>query len=269
MTIKEVKEINKVIFNKYGLDYSNHSQTAYKNRLVELINSCNLKSSVELINIIEKGKLNLDKLLLGLSIPFTEMFRDPSMWRELRDKILPEIQGKIRIYLPSCTTGEELVSLMIILKEEGFLSRSKITVSACSKSIIEVIKVSEYTEKQMELNNANYKRYKESNNIFDYSEKSNGKYCFSELLKNVNFIESRILENTKLPTGQDIVIYRNKLIYFNMKMQNDVLNKLNNTVRAGGYFIVGTMENIFASNEVKCEFELVSKNDKLYKKRTN
>lgn len=267
LTLKEIKEINIVILKKYGIDYSNHSIISYKNRLIELMNINNYKNYNDVVNNIENNKLSFDKFISQLAIPFSEMFRDPAMWRELRDNIFPKINGKIRVFIPSCTSGEELISFLILLKEEGILDNAKITVCACSKSIIEAIKEASFTEKQMELNRANYKRYKGKSDLNEYSTISNAKYYFDELIKNINFIDSRILSNSQLPTGQDIVLYRNKLVYFNLKMQNDILNKIKDSVRPGGFFIVGIMENIFATEGMNNIFKLVSETEKIYKKK--
>jgi len=267
LTLKEIKEINSAVLTKFGIDYSNHSIISYKNRLIDLIKTNNIKSYKELISKIENNKISLDTFTSQLAIPFTEMFRDPAMWRELRDNILPKINGKIRIFLPSCTSGEELISLLILLKEEGILENSKITVSTCSKLSVETIKKAVFTEKQMDINRANYKRYKGKSELNTYATISNAKYYFDELIKNINFIDSRILSGSQLPTGQDIVLYRNKLIYFNLKMQNEILNKLIDSVRVGGYFTVGIMENIFVTEGVDKMFEIVSKTEKIYKKK--
>jgi chemotaxis protein methyltransferase CheR len=157
--------------------------------------------------------------------------------------------------------------MLILLKEEGVLENAKITVSTCSKLIVNTIKNAVFTEKQIELNKANYKRYKGKRSLSDYATNSNAKYYFDELIKNINFIDSRILSGSQLPTGQDIVLYRNKLIYFNLKMQTEVLNIIKESVISGGYFIVGIMENIFASEGMDKVFEEVSKTEKIYKKK--
>jgi len=267
LTLKEIKDINNTIFNKFGIDYSNYSIVSYKNRLIKLIKHNNLNTSKELIDRIENDKLSLDKFTSQLAVPFTEMFRDPAMWRELRDRILPKINGKIRIFIPSCTSGEELISLLILLKEENILENAKITVSTCSKSIIDTVKRAVFTEKQMDLNKANYKRFKGKLDLNNYATVNNTKYYFDELIKNISFIDSRILTNSKLPTGQDIVLYRNKLIYYNVKMQSEILDVIKNSVRTSGYLIVGIMENIFISEGMDKVFKSVSKTEKIYKKK--
>ena len=267
LTLKEIKEINSAILTKFGIDYSNYSIISYKNRLIELIKANNIKNHKDLIDKIEHIKISLDTFTSQLAIPFSEMFRDPAMWRELRDHILPKINGKIRIFIPSCTSGEELISLLILLKEEAILENAKITVSTCSNLIVDIIRKAVYIEKQMDLNKANYKRYKGKSDLNNYATKSNAKYYFDELIKNINFINSRILTDSQLPTGQDIVLYRNKLIYFNLKMQTEVLNIIKDSVRPGGYFIVGIMENIFTSEGMDKVFEVVSETEKIYKKK--
>jgi chemotaxis methyl-accepting protein methylase len=118
----------------------------------------------------------------------------------------------------------------------------------------------------MELNEDNYKRYKGKEGLIGYGQNDNNKISFEKLINNINFIESRVLDNTVLPSGQDIVLYRNKLINFNLKMQTEILDKLEKSIRLGGYLIIGTMENLFVSEGMDKIFSEISNPEKIFKK---
>lgn len=72
------------------------------------------------------------------------MFRDPPLWRDLRDDILPEIvrsSGKPKIWIGAIDSGEELYSLCIILKEIDMLDKVSIFSSYLSEETVKKLKV--------------------------------------------------------------------------------------------------------------------------------
>ncbi|RKJ07012.1 protein-glutamate O-methyltransferase CheR, partial [Butyricicoccus sp. 1XD8-22] len=52
----------------------------------------------------------MHRLIDDLSINVTEMFRDPSFWKEFRENVIPFLQTfpSIRIWHAGCATGEEV-----------------------------------------------------------------------------------------------------------------------------------------------------------------
>ena len=66
------------------------------------------------------------QLLEILTIPFTEMFRDPSYWLALRSQVTPLLRTypSLKVWVAGCSTGEEVFSLAILLQEEGLLERT-------------------------------------------------------------------------------------------------------------------------------------------------
>ena len=66
------------------------------------------------------------QLLQFLTIPVTEMFRDPPYYAALREHVLPVLSTypSLKVWVAGCSTGEEVLSLAILLKEEGLLERT-------------------------------------------------------------------------------------------------------------------------------------------------
>jgi hypothetical protein len=56
------------------------------------------------------------------------MFRDPSFYRALREKVVPHLRTypSLKVWIPGCATGEEVTSFAILLREEGLLDRTLI-----------------------------------------------------------------------------------------------------------------------------------------------
>ncbi|PSJ19994.1 chemotaxis protein CheR, partial [Halomonas sp. ND22Bw] len=63
-----------------------------------------------------------------LTIPVSEMFRDPSYFLTLRQQVVPVLQTypSVKVWVAGRSTGEEAWSLAILLREEGLLERTQI-----------------------------------------------------------------------------------------------------------------------------------------------
>src|SRR2546421_8938019 len=81
----------------------------------------------------------LDRLLKDLSINVTEMFRDPSFFRALRARAFPQLRTYpfVRAWVAGCSTGEEVISLAIALREEALLGRARIYATDMNEAALE------------------------------------------------------------------------------------------------------------------------------------
>src|SRR4029077_11057872 len=67
-------------------------------------------------------------LLDFLTVPVSDMFRDPGYYQALREHVVPVLRTypSLKVWVAGCSTGEEVYSLAILLREEGLLHRSLI-----------------------------------------------------------------------------------------------------------------------------------------------
>src|SRR4030066_2027930 len=109
--IVDIREINRVIKSLFDYDFSNHALTSYKQRLERLMKIYLIGSAEGLMRKLQDDPGFFDIFLHEISVPSTEMFRDPSLWRWLREDLLPssieKSIGKFKIWLPNCVSGSE------------------------------------------------------------------------------------------------------------------------------------------------------------------
>ena len=75
-----------------------------------------------LIKKLTENPAFIDEFLDELTVNVTEMFRDPGFWRVMRDEIIPGIllnHKQFKIWHAGCSSGEEVLSMTILLKEMG------------------------------------------------------------------------------------------------------------------------------------------------------
>src|SRR5512133_3959752 len=107
--IVDIREINRVIKSLYNYDFSFHALTSYKQRLERLMAVYYIDTADGLIRKLQNESQFFDTFLSEIPVSSTEMFRDPSLWRWLREEYFPnhldKSSAKLRIWIPSCVSG--------------------------------------------------------------------------------------------------------------------------------------------------------------------
>lgn len=227
----------------HGVDFSSDSLTALRYRFIYAINALQVKNAEDLCLKI-KSKDFFESFLEKITVDTTEFFRDPSFWRELRKLVFPKIEQKsnFTIWFPDCSSGEEIYSLAIFLKEDGLLNKVSIIASQQSNKKNELIKEGIYSHSREDINSANYKRANGTHCFTDYIETNGKKFQINkDLISSVTFKSFKSIAESKM-AGIDLIMYRNSLIYFNKNAQNDIIEYLYTVIAPSGYLVIGIKE---------------------------
>ena len=269
--IVETRNVLKTLLDSYGLDFRDYALTSLKRQFEEVINKYGLRDSEGLIQRLTNDPKFIEQFLQDITPETTEMFRDPCLWRTLREDIIPDIvksSTKLKIWVAAFDSGEELYSICILLKEMGLLDKFQIFASTISDEVTKKIKLGLLDAKQLEVNEANYER---SNGIGDYKDyhttiNSSGSFKIdNSLTENVTFIKQDTFFSNA-PTGIKLVLFRNQLIYFNQTLQDKTLQVIYESLMPGAYLSIGvkeTLENTNSNNK----FTVVNESEKIYKKK--
>jgi chemotaxis protein methyltransferase CheR len=249
-------------------DFNDFALTSLRRQLEMVIVRHNLANADALVTWFSHDRNCIDSLIDELSVETTEMFRDASLWRLLRDKFLPKFsleKEPVRFLIPGASSGEDLVSLMILLKEAGMKTRASVTVTSSSRKSLKKIETGVLNKKKLEVNEANYTKFLGAGSLNDYlSGDEELSFRESGLFYNVNFIyENDLILN--MESKFDFILYRDKLIYFNMVLSNKVLEKMYNNIKPGGYLVIGSAESLTFSSFDK-QFQQADPNEKIYRK---
>ncbi len=268
--IVDTRNIIRILNESHDLDFSNHALTSFKRRLEKAILVNNLKNADNLILRLKDDKNFIKKFLKDIAIESTEMFRDPSLWRWLRDEFFPQQikpNQRFKIWLPDCVSGDELFTLCIQLLEHGWLDKVTIIASSIIEEQIETIKSGLLHFKKIDLSSENYKRYNGLRNFTDYYKlENNMAYRDTSLIERVDFQVHNITSDAPLKDIK-LIIFRNHMIYYNPTLQTKILRKLHESLSYNGHLIIGIQENLEGYSKGN-EFALVNKNENIYKKRS-
>lgn len=237
----------------YGYDFSNYSRASFKRRIIRLIALDKLNGYEELQERLQADRSYLQRFIEEISVNVTEMFRDPVFYEMLRNEILPELAPKpfIRIWHAGCSTGEEVYSMTILLKEAGLLNRSLIYATDLSPKVLTAAKEAVFPLSQMKLFSENYMKSGGKSDFSSYYSANYGFAKFDESLKkNVLFSSHNLVSDNSFNEFQ-LILCRNVLIYFNRELQNRALNLFDASLEKLGFLALGSKENIKYSDIAK------------------
>jgi chemotaxis protein methyltransferase CheR len=265
--IADIKKITTLIYSKYGYDFREYAMSSFKRRILRILELGGL-SVDSLLRKLNDQPGYIGEFLDELTVNTTELFRDPGFWRLVREEIIPGIllnNKEFRIMHAGCSSGEEVISMAIVLKEMGILDNVSLIATDLDTAILEKAKAASYPMKNMEVNEKNYIRYQGKKKLGDYYREDNGRAVFDkDLFKNVTF------RKYDLVTGEvfnkfDLILCRNVMIYFNQTLQNEVLKKFHASLFKYGYLAIGSKESVIWC-EYANRFIVVNQEEKVYKK---
>lgn len=266
--IADLRKITEVVKNRYGYDFSDYAKSSFRRRIQRIIEVLQFSSAKEIITKLENDPSFIDIFLAEVTVNVTEMFRDPSFWREARDQIIPNLflnHATVNIWHAGCSSGEEVMSMCIMLKEMDILQKANIIATDIDKPILEKAKRGRVPIKNMVLNEKNYIRFQGQKTLSHYYEEKDGMAIMDPtLFSGVSF------RNFDLVKGDvfnkfDLILCRNVMIYFNQNLQNRVLRKLHESLFKYSYLAIGSKESLIWC-EIANKFIIVNNEEKVYKK---
>jgi chemotaxis protein methyltransferase CheR len=269
LEIAQLRTLTELLKSKYNYNFTDYAMSSFRRRIQRIIELYKFSSFDALLQKLSLGNHDFfQEFLSEITVNVTEMFRDPTFWTEIREKILPELLNlnkTISIWHAGCSSGEEVLSMAIILREMGIEGRVRIVATDIDMAILQKAKEAVYSIKNMELNTKNYERSNGPFTLDKYYEEKGGKaYLDKSLLKDVILREHNLVEGDVF-SKFDLILCRNVMIYFNQSLQNQVLKVFHESLFKNSYLAVGSKESLIWC-EIANKFLVVNNEEKIYKK---
>jgi chemotaxis protein methyltransferase CheR len=245
----EIRLLLEAIFEKYGYDFRNYSGAFLKRRIMSRMKRSNMSSISEMLHKMLYDQEFFRTLLLDVSLNVTEMFRDPRFFLALREKVIPLLRTYpyLKIWHAGCSTGEEVYSMAIILKEEGLLDRCLIYATDLNQAVVGKASEAIYSLDKMKTYADNYNKSKGKGSFSDYFlVKYDSALINQTLKKNIVFSDHNLVSDGVFGE-MNMIVCRNVLIYFNRVLQNQVFKLLYNSLLPGGILCLGSKETMIFS----------------------
>ncbi len=227
------------IFQMTKLDLSLYKERQMKRRIESLISRHGLSDFESYYRMLNNDKAVFDEFVNYLTINVSEFYRNPTQWDTLRNDVFPELLKKTKrpkIWSAACSTGEEPYSLVMCLSEFVPLRDIKILAVDFDSEALNKAQIGMYTEKSIKNVPKEY--------VDKYFEQVGKAYKIKDEIKNCVEFKKMNLLNDKYPSGFDMVVCRNVMIYFTEEAKDEMYQKFYDALSPNSYFFVGSTEQI-------------------------
>lgn len=264
----EIEILVKAIYDCYGYDFREYAPASLARRVHATLVKHGLQTISELTQKVIHSPEFFARLLDNLTVTVTEMFRDPTFYLTLREKVFPYLQTypELKTWIAGCATGEEVYSVAILKKETGLYDRSllygtDINPRALARAREGILALGNVAKAD--------RLYRDSGGKRQFSDYYVSKYdaaIFDSSLK-----EKLVLSDHNLVTDShfgemNLILCRNVLIYFSPALQRKVLKTLWGSLRPGGFLCVGSRERVDCERDLPGCFTY-SKTERIFQKK--
>ena len=186
----ELELLLEAMFRRYGYDFRGYARASLRRRLWRRTDLEGLRSLSSLQARILHDPSCMERLLADLSVNVTEMFRDPPCHAALRDEVFPLLRTHpfLRIWVAGCSSGEEVVSIAISLRERELLERTLIYATDIDTEVLEQARTGAFPLDRIQRYTRNYLDAGGTEAFSRYYSVSGGRAVFDPtLLRDVVF----------------------------------------------------------------------------------
>lgn len=238
------------VAERYGYDFTQYSKASLKRRLNRLCLLDKFTSFAELRYRVISDPEYLQRFVEEITVNVTEMFRDPSFYKALREDVFPRLGTYpfIRIWIAGCSTGEEAYSIAILLKEANLYHKSLIYATDINPGVLERASNGMFPISQMQQYSENYIQSGGKEDFSKYYTANYDSVKFNSDLKDKMIFSTHNLVSDTSFNAFQLILCRNVLIYFDKDLQNSVFDLFDESLDTLGYLALGSKETIRFSN---------------------
>ncbi|WP_295996940.1 protein-glutamate O-methyltransferase CheR [Rugamonas sp.] len=264
----ELRMLIEAIYLKYSYDFRDYTGASQKRRVLHAMREMGCATVSALQARVMHETTAFSQLLQYLTIPVTEMFRDPTYYAALREHVLPVLSTypSLKIWVAGCSTGEEVYSLAILLKEEGLLERAIIYATDINPQSLDKARKGVFPLEAMRLYTENYQAAGGRCAFSDYYTAAYSAALFDKsLCENVTFADHSLATDSVFAETH-LISCRNVMIYFKKPLQERAFGLFHESLCHRGFLGLGSKESIDFS-AYGPRFEPLNKRERLFRKR--
>ncbi|AMB79526.1 MULTISPECIES: CheR family methyltransferase [Pseudomonas] len=263
----ELRLLIEAIYLKYSYDFRDYSGASIKRRVHHALRQFECKTISALQERVLHDPTAFMQLLQFLTIPVSEMFRDPEHFLAIRQEVVPVLKTypSLKIWIAGCSTGEEVYSMAILLREEGLLDRTIIYATDINPRSLEKARQGIFSLENVRAYTQNYQKSGGQRSFAEYYTAAYDYAIFDKTLReNVTFADHSLATDSVF-SETHLISCRNVLIYFNKNLQNRAFGLFHESLCHRGFLMLGSKETLDFSDYSK-QFAPLLKQERIYRK---
>ena len=261
-------DIYAILRNQIGHDFSGYKTRTFVRRVQRRMQINGLETTDGYIERLRQDQQEVAALFRDLLINVTSFFRDAEAFDSLAQSVIPRLfEGRgandsVRVWVPGCSTGEEVFSLAILLREHmGRLTavpRVQVFATDIDERALVVARAARYPEPLLE--GVSPERRKR------FFIPDGGSYIISKEVREVCIFSPHSLIRDPPFSRIDLISCRNLLIYFGVDVQNQVIPTFHYALRPDGFLFLGSAENVTQFDDL---FVPLDKKHRIFRRRSD
>jgi two-component system, chemotaxis family, CheB/CheR fusion protein len=248
-----------------GVDFGEYKPASIHRRLARRLALLRIDTLGEYVRRLDDDAAEVKALFEDLLIHVSSFFRDPEVFDQLKRLVFPEIAkgkrdgGTIRIWVPGCSTGQEVYSIVIALVE--FLTEAEaphvpiqVFGTDLSDRALDVARAGVYAESAARvIGPERLQRY--------FTKAEGGGFRIAKSIRDrVAFVRHDMGSDPPF-SKIDLVSCRNVLIYMAPQLQKRVIATFQFALAHPGFLVLGRSENVAAGSNL---FSAVDQGNQIY-----
>lgn len=255
------------LHREHGHDFRRYAKASLCRRLAHACRRLGCASLDELERLVRADRARVAELVGHLTVHVSALFRDPPYFRAVRELVVPALRREPapRIWVAGCASGEEVLSLAILLLEEGLLERTRIyatdidprALDAAASGICPLDRIGAYSR--------NHRAAGGRSSLSEHYSVAYGRALFDRRLRERVVYADHSLATDSVFAEVQFVSCRNVLMYFERGLQDHAVAMFRDALAPGGFLGLGAKESLRVSSEAKA-FEELPDSGRLYAK---
>ena len=264
----ELPLLLEAIHLKYSYDFRRYALSSLKRRLEQALQDFDCQSLSTLQERVLREPEVMRGLLARLTVQVSEMFRDPSFYRALREKVVPYLRTypSLKVWIPGCATGEEVYSLAILLREEGLLDHTLIYATDINPESLRKAETGIYELERIAEFSKAYREAGGRTSLSDYYTAGYNAAVFDKTLRAGVLFSDHSLATDSVFTEVQLITCRNVLIYFDRALQDRAVALFRDSLCRKGFLGLGAKETLAFSIHA-AEFADWVREERIYQRR--
>ncbi|MGE0800311.1 MAG: protein-glutamate O-methyltransferase CheR [Lautropia sp.] len=242
----EARLLLEAIYLRYQHDFRDYATASLYRRLREAMAAFGCTRLAELQHRILHDGDALARLMQYLTVQVSDLFRDPEYFLALRREVLPVLRTypSLKVWVAGCSTGEEVWSLAILLREEGLLERTIVYATDIHPGSLRRAESGVFALDRIAQFSRNYLAAGGKGSLADYYSSAYDGALFDRSLKAQIVFADHSLATDSVFSEVHLVSCRNVLIYFKPALQDRAVGLFHEALVHRGFLGLGSHETL-------------------------
>jgi len=263
---KQLEELIGLVRKIYGFDFSDYTKASLKRRILRIMMLKKLEF-YDLKHILVNNVEFFQEFLEEITVNVTEMFRDPALYKALYNQVIPYLSTyqHIKIWCAGCSSGEEAYSLAILMQEAGLEKKSFIYGTDINTEVLKEARKGIYSLRKIKSYAENYQLSGLKGSITDHFTILYDAATIHNEFKNNTLFSVHNLISDNIFNEFQMISCRNVFIYFEIDLQEKILELFYNSLCPHGFLCLGSKETI-RSDKFRKKFKVINLAENIYQK---